>query len=460
MTDFYTVLRKSIESRGLSSAEERRTVYDQARRAMIKRLWSHDPPLGEDEISNRIAFFDAAVERIEGDYVAGGAATARAKAETVAAAESRTQSAAVYEGYDEVADYAPTVGWTPTADQDDEPAEPEDVVDEEEEEADGWGNYDPPEVADEEERPEFLARGRPTRSPPPDRQPAPASRRWNKPQAELSSDDGEEEAPPKRKSSRSGRSRRTARQEEDEAEERRTNKAPQRQAKAKAKTKPKKPARAGRQIDRRVMLLSAVIVVLGVVLVGLVFFLVSPHSSSSTVAGGGAGSSKDGSRVITDPATAVQVANQVVNVRQAFTLFDGRDPTVFESSPSNPVQFDHDAGGAFARITSEVESSGGRALIGGGLAQQFAGQTIRVTLVVRSAHESGATKLRFAYQAGVAISPWQVASLTSSFSTIGLIWRVPAQRTSTGDFVLIEPGVPGDGTAADIKSIKIELLAS
>jgi len=67
MTDFYSVLRTSIIKRGLRSAAARHEVYDQAREAMIRRLWSFDPPLSEDEIDARIGLFDAAVEKIEID---------------------------------------------------------------------------------------------------------------------------------------------------------------------------------------------------------------------------------------------------------------------------------------------------------------------------------------------------------------------------------------------------------
>ncbi len=69
MSDFYTVLRQTIIDRGLSSASSREEAYAQARRAMINRLWSYDPPLAEDEIDHRIGQFDTAVARIEDDVV-------------------------------------------------------------------------------------------------------------------------------------------------------------------------------------------------------------------------------------------------------------------------------------------------------------------------------------------------------------------------------------------------------
>ena len=67
MTDFYSVLKNSIVRRNLRSPDDRREIYGQARKAMISKLWSFDPPLAEEEIDTRIGLFDAAVERIESD---------------------------------------------------------------------------------------------------------------------------------------------------------------------------------------------------------------------------------------------------------------------------------------------------------------------------------------------------------------------------------------------------------
>jgi hypothetical protein len=99
-------------------------------------------------------------------------------------------------------------------------------------------------------------------------------------------------------------------------------------------------------------------------------------------------------------------------------------------------------------------------LIGPGLAARLAGQRVRVILVARSARENGAASMRFAYQSGLAISHWQTANLSSDYAPLGLLWRVPSIRTDeNGDALLIEPGIPGDGTAMDIQSIRIDLLA-
>jgi hypothetical protein len=141
-------------------------------------------------------------------------------------------------------------------------------------------------------------------------------------------------------------------------------------------------------------------------------------------------------------------------------VFDGRDPTIFETAPDNPVRLDNDGAGGFARVSSSAGAAGVKALIGPGLAAPLAGQQIRVTITARSSLERGAAGMRFAYQSGFAISHWQTANLSPQYAAVGLIWRVPTQRTSpAGDYLLIEPGIPGDGTGVDIQSIRVDLLA-
>ncbi|MBN9009459.1 MAG: hypothetical protein J0H63_04755, partial [Rhizobiales bacterium] len=70
MSDFYSILKQSIVDRRLTKPGQREEVYGQARAAMIRKLWSFDPPLAEDEIDTRIGTFDRAVERIARDLVA------------------------------------------------------------------------------------------------------------------------------------------------------------------------------------------------------------------------------------------------------------------------------------------------------------------------------------------------------------------------------------------------------
>jgi uncharacterized caspase-like protein len=144
---------------------------------------------------------------------------------------------------------------------------------------------------------------------------------------------------------------------------------------------------------------------------------------------------------------------------QTFTVFDGSDPSVFESSESNPVRFDKRAG--FARISSSVFDPGVRAAVGPWLAKRLAGRSVRVTLVARSAPENGATALYFAFEK----SQSQMVELGNDFGTYDLDFRVPALHYDTGshrtgwDRLFIEPG-NGDGKAVDIQSIRITVLTA
>jgi hypothetical protein len=173
-----------------------------------------------------------------------------------------------------------------------------------------------------------------------------------------------------------------------------------------------------------------------------------------------AGAPSSATRIVSDSATASEIPDRNLDVVESLVVFDGRDPTVFEGASDNPIQFDSDTEGGFARISSATSAAGARAIVGPGLAERLAGKTIRITLLARSSEENGAAAMRFAYQSGLAISHWQSADLSSDYGTYGMIWRVPAVRTvGAGDYLLIEPGIPGDGTSTDIRSIKIDILA-
>jgi hypothetical protein len=208
------------------------------------------------------------------------------------------------------------------------------------------------------------------------------------------------------------------------------------------------------EVDK-VRLLVGAIGGLTLVLAGLVVYALLPGAD------GGVTLPINVRREVSDAATAARNAAATLDVRQTFMVFDGRDPTIFESAPDNPVRLDHDnGGGGFTRVSSSVDAPGIKAVIGPGLANELAGQRVRVTITARSSRERGAATLRFAYQSGLAISHWQTASLEPNYAGAALIWRVPTQRTSSNgaDYLIIEPGIPGDGTAVDISSIKIDLL--
>ncbi|BCP51632.1 hypothetical protein K32_02490 [Kaistia sp. 32K] len=144
---------------------------------------------------------------------------------------------------------------------------------------------------------------------------------------------------------------------------------------------------------------------------------------------------------------------------ESITLFDGRDPSVFQSSPDNPVRFEGDTLGGFARVASSSNSTGSRITVGRGVFERLAGRTVRIVVVARAAATDPANSLRFSYQNGRSLSPWQDGAIGADYAPLSLTWTVPKDRGGPEtDAIMIEPGIPGDGTAADVSSVRIEIL--
>ena len=412
MTDFYALLKQSILDRGLRDADDRQEVYAQARRAVIKQLWDFRPPLAADEIDMRVGTYDTAVERIEVEL---REVFAKAKPKAVAARKPPLRKAAETV---RTATYAQAHGQSTALAE--------------------W------------------AREQPDYAPAPQR----AVARYARPVEEPANDDYAEEEIA------------AAYEETEEAvyEEAEPEPAP-------ARTRPRIDrwsANAARQAvpskfeladwfgwlgtgeEIKIRLLAIAIGALVVLLVGIGAYILGAHS----VVGGQAGPATDGSlhTEVSDAATAARIPNDKVQVSASYALFDGRDPRVFATTPDNPVYFDDNEG--FARITSSTTASGVKATIGPGLAARLAGQNVRVVITARASLEGGAAGMRFAYQSGLAISHWQTANLSNDYAQLGMEWRVPAMQTdAAGDALIIEPGIPGDGTGVDIKAIRIDVLA-
>ncbi len=135
----------------------------------------------------------------------------------------------------------------------------------------------------------------------------------------------------------------------------------------------------------RLRILIGAVALLAVLLVAGVAWLLLPRASppargpvvlETEVPGG-----------VSDPDTAIRIPKEAIAVTSSFTLFDGKDPTVFAGDPDNPVRFD----GELARIATSVASAGAKVVIGAGLSSRLAGQTVRVTIEARSARENGAS---------------------------------------------------------------------
>ncbi|MHA1549482.1 MAG: hypothetical protein ACTSYE_11190 [Alphaproteobacteria bacterium] len=443
MTDLHALLKKSIIDKGISDPQDRYDIYAEARKAVIRRLTDRDPPLQAHAIGDRVAAFDTAVVDIEDELRehflqrAGLPAPdpdyrADATANTLAAPRPmRTR----YHDDPEPEPHADDMA-TNGADLDDEPlaqggdertvydddtdgrvgeaggtyedaAYDGDTYDGDDHGGEGYDaplGYDPQgtdEPRDPEEGEEAY------RTPLPDD-------RWSQPRS-----DGETGVGPRE---------------------------------AQIVPQPRR-----RRFDERTKVnllvgaITALIVALGTF--GAVYMLSEPSEEDGvTVA-------IDDRRQVSDSATALRIASEDLSVRQTFVLFEGFDPTVFESSSTNPVRFDSDGNGSFARVASSADAAGARLRVGPGLATQLAGQQIRVRVIARASRERGALAMRFAYQSGIAISHWQTANLEPDYTEVGILWRVPEQRTSTaGDYLIIEPGIPGDGSGADIRAVEVDVL--
>ncbi len=491
MSDFYSILRKSILDRGIADSRERNAIYAQARRAMIRRLWTFEPPLDGDEIERRIAAFDVAVSDIEADVMAAFSDDDEAPAEIEDnyaeppvdprhAVDDRDYyetgryPADHYETDDRETDYREPEDYPPANPRrlpalvdpasfgrqvrdaglvryheesrrvDHRPGEPP-------YDPDYDPDYDPPFEEPEAYEPPQARRAR-----------TPARRRLPEPPVDPYEDEPGygEPPPPRRQRQYHDRWSEDGPRREAPRDRPPPRQPPQVSAQRRIGPDDDLPRRRQRQRQRprqplsdrdKIFMLLGAIGVFVLMLGGIGVYLLMPQDGGVTV-------DIDAHREVSDAATAVRLAAETMKIDRTFMLFDGRDPTIFETSPDNPVHFDAAAG--TVRIASSAGAAGVKALIGPGLATRLAGHDVRVTIVARSAKDTGAASMRFAYQSGVAISHWQTANLGPDYQAVALTWRVPALRTDrTGDLLLIQPGVPGDGTGADVKSIKIDLLA-
>jgi hypothetical protein len=413
MTDFYALLKQSIVDRGLTDESERREMYAQARRAVIKQLWDYRPPLAADEIDMRVGSYDTAVERIEADIhdaIASGQVVARRKRAAIvpAAAPAERTPARKTTGDSERALAVQPAGAMIHA-------------------AAARGGA-------------ALAAARQLAPP---RQPQPQPAAYDEPDEEELLDEEYAEEAEEAEAEDTQEYRRAVRWSGRGKFEQRVRPAPAFEWPSWLGTREQAPFR-----------IAAIFAgVLFVVLVAIISYELGARTSRTVTLPIGV------HREISDAATAARIPNDSAAVAQTFTIFDGTDPTVFDTTPDNPVAFDNTNG--FVRVSSSTSAPGVKVSIGPGIAARLAGKNIRVVIVARASVESGAAGMRFAYQSGLAISHWQTANLGSDFAPLGIEWRVPAMRTSpSGDDLLIEPGIPGDGTGVDVKSIRIDVLKS
>ncbi|MGV8840613.1 MAG: hypothetical protein ACWA6X_09955, partial [Bauldia sp.] len=142
---------------------------------------------------------------------------------------------------------------------------------------------------------------------------------------------------------------------------------------------------------------------------------------------------------------------------QGIVLFGGTDPLVFQTGPDAPVNFDAETAGGIVRIVSSTTGTA-RATIGPGISGGVEGRSVRIQIDVRGTPGRPASELRLAYLRGNALLDWRTVAVTGEFTIVDAIWTIPTGVPSpTGDALLIAPGVPGDGTAVDIRRIVIDV---
>jgi hypothetical protein len=474
MTDFYSILIQSLKKRDMWNAAQRETLYDQARMAMIKKLWALRPAISADEIQDRIGQFEAAVEKVEAD-VAIAEQFRRFGPEDDAArgdqGKARFDDAgACYAEEDElvidgIAQHEqvralpapPRRATRPRHGDEDGEAAPRPALarayaDRGTAEDDDGGyedEFDEPPF-DDEHRYHDDEEDLPDLPPPAGRKDVRARRqsdRWN-PRA----------APPAGKSQHDldrirvylQRSLNRLRGEPSVSGYGSEEVALEPHAQL------KRYAKAGVAIVAILVIGWASVTVLLPALTAP-GFITDRHETAA-----------DGQTTIprSEPTPSVAAATtRTVEPRIAgavgerISLFDGRNPTVFTAGSDNPIRFVQETGSGFAAIGSTASSSGVRAIVGPGIAQQLAGKSVRVVVEARSAGEKGASNIRVGYQAGSRTSPWKQAALGKAFTPIDFVWDVPANAGNANNFILLEPGIPGSGTRADIKSISLEVVA-
>ena len=409
MTDFYALLKQSIIERDLRDAPAREAVYAQARDAIIKQLWAFQPPLAADEIDMRVGAYDTAVERIEADLLvafANGEIPEKFRPEPKRAAPPPPPPPEPEpEEISDEDDAPPIAGW--------HAEEPDDYDDEE-----------PIDIEEDEEDTRGVPRA------------APAMRQS---EARLAYAEDATYAEPAGAAVATGSG--AARWEGAAME-------------AAPRDWSAWVGWLGKTEHQRIQVLAGAIgaLFLALAVLGGYFYFTRGATDGVTLDIGVR-------REVSDAATASRIADEQIAVEQTYSLFEGRDPTIFVSTPDNPVRFVSEGGG-FVRASSTASSPGVKAHIGPGLASRLAGRDVRLTIVARAAPDNGALNMRFAYQSGLAISHWQTANLAPEYEAVAMRWRLPAMQTGeTGDYLVVEPGIPGDGTAVDIQSIKIDVLS-
>ena len=76
MADYYAILKRAVEAVPTQTREQRQTIYDKARKALLAKLQNMDPPLPPADISKQRMALEEAVRAVERDLSGSGMSAA------------------------------------------------------------------------------------------------------------------------------------------------------------------------------------------------------------------------------------------------------------------------------------------------------------------------------------------------------------------------------------------------
>ena len=69
MADYYPLLARAVGSLNPNTSEQRRALYDRARKTLVDQLRKQDPTLANTDVKAESAALDAAIQRVERDFM-------------------------------------------------------------------------------------------------------------------------------------------------------------------------------------------------------------------------------------------------------------------------------------------------------------------------------------------------------------------------------------------------------
>src|SRR5437870_585707 len=67
MVDYYSILTRAVASLNPNTSEQRRALYDRARKTLVDKIGTVDPSVSQTDLRTESAALEAAIQRIERD---------------------------------------------------------------------------------------------------------------------------------------------------------------------------------------------------------------------------------------------------------------------------------------------------------------------------------------------------------------------------------------------------------